>query len=311
MSRKIRVRADRRPATLNHQGAIWVKATGHETWFSQLVRDPKGKVVGEERVYAPKRVPTPMAITYTEEAEATLAAGNIVECSWLEIAAHCGMIWVEAHPRWSGPVLSQRITDASGIRDERVEGFVIRPNEPVLVTDTPAVAEASKGSWPRLLRCSEEDVTAWLTDHPVPEILRPVPKVWRRPEGDAPKMWVKAAHPLASFAQDVRDGLGRVVDHEHVYAPTVLDPSSPNYGQQVPIPMLVTVTPTVERALRERPLGARRDVTTIVRCSEDEVAAWLTGEAPDVEGGGLGHREGFLGRSTKGRQGRSSPFDAF
>lgn len=79
------------------------------------------------------------------------------------------------------------------------------------------------------------------------------------------KLWVKAAHPNATFYQEVLDTTGEKAELvvEHVFAPTV-------NGKQVPSPVEVTDTPAVQRALLER-LPGTDNPARIVRCEDDEI----------------------------------------
>jgi hypothetical protein len=138
--------------------------------------------------------------------------------------------------------------------------------------------------------CSEEDVLAWLTDHDLPEPLRPVPKVWLRLDGGGHgKIWVKVTHPLGQWSQFVRHDSGEVAGEERVFAPT--DPKS---GQQVPVPMKVTPTLSVDRALRQ-------PLPSIAKCTPDEVVAFLVGAPSTEPGGGLGDRDPYQAKQHASR----------
>lgn len=77
------------------------------------------------------------------------------------------------------------------------------------------------------------------------------------------KIWVKAAHASAQFYQDM---FGEI---EHVIAPT-----DPKTNTQVPVPMLVTDTIAVRRALAENDPETKKPAR-IVRATDDEVKEHL------------------------------------
>jgi hypothetical protein len=119
-------------------------------------------------------------------------------------------------------------------------------------------------------------------------------------------IWVRVTHPLAQFSQAVRNESGLIVGEERVIA--VTDPLS---HHQVSVPVQVTMTREVEKALRERPIGARGPVASIIVCTDGEVAAWLADpygwiadQVAQGAGGGLGQREHHAGRATKARESR-------
>lgn len=85
----------------------------------------------------------------------------------------------------------------------------------------------------------------------------------------AEKLWVKAAHPRASFYQEVLemdpDGGPAKLVIEHVRAHT-----DPRTGEQVPVPIHVTDTPEVQRAFLEKIPGTENPAR-FVRCSAKEI----------------------------------------
>lgn len=98
------------------------------------------------------------------------------------------------------------------------------------------------------------------------------------------QVWVKVNSPHGQFAQsrteiDPETGQTVTVYDEHVRAETVA-------GKQVPVPVLVTMTRDVERALGGDRMKAAQPDHPVDRgaqlelCTDKEVEAYLAGELP-------------------------------
>ena len=100
------------------------------------------------------------------------------------------------------------------------------------------------------------------------------------------KIWVKAAHPRASFYQEVlensEDGGPAELKIEHVHAPTVLRDGHPDHSKQIPVPMQVTDTAAVRVAMLEKLPGTDRPAR-IVACEPEEVAAHLKSKGIEAD----------------------------